>query len=560
MKPRNTTYILVNYTLGSASTGIEDLERDYPNLIFTQITISIYLVEVPEGQEAEFTRLMNNVGYVTYPIVYGLSAEPALEVSNISIFHNYPYGTLRGNGILVGFVDTGIDYTNPLFQNADGSTRIVSLWDQTINGNPPEPFNYGTVYTAEDINRALAAENPYEVVPSRDEIGHGTFLAGVAVGNDQTDDPEFVGGAPDADIIMVKMRQASTQVRDFYLINQDAVAYQGDDILAGIKFLLSEAYNRQQPLVVCIGVGSNLGAHNGTDALELYIEQISFTNGVIVVTAAGNEADLGGHYQGTVQQNSQTTVEINVAESERGFFLLLWTQTPNRIQIALQSPLGQRIERIPVVYETQRFRFNLENTSVSVNYIYPDPFAGGEEIAIRFENPTPGIWQVIVYGDENLDTTFNMWLPRQSFIEENTQFLNSSPDTTVQIPATQNYNLVVGAYDHVDGSIYIGSGRGPTTQGLIKPDLIAPGVNVRGPRPGGGFTTYVGTSTAAAVTASACALLLEWALLNQNLNSINTRIAITILTRGASRQRNVIYPNNIEGYGRLDLRNSIAGI
>lgn len=560
MEDNNNIYILVSYSLGNLE-GVEFFRRLYPNLIFTRITPGLYTVQVPAGNEDEFNRLRQDISFILEPTVYGLNASDAFEASNISVFHDYPYGELRGNGVLIGFVDTGIAYQNPLFQNADGTTRIISIWDQTIQGNPPEPFNYGSVYSEADINEALRSTDPFSIVPSRDENGHGTFIAGVAAGNDQTDEASFKGGAPDASIIMVKLREASAEKKEYYLIEEGVPAYQSNDILTGINYLLELALTRNQPLIICVGIGNNYGAHNGTDVLEGFMLGISAASNVITVIAAGNEANSGHHYSGAVTREISEDIEINVGEDERGFFLYLWTSVDNLLTISVKSPLGQVIDKIPVkTEEVQNFRFNLENSTLSVRYLYPDPLSGSEEISIRLVTPTPGIWTLTVYGETVADGQFHIWLPRRGFIKDTTRFLRPDPDTTVQIPGTEQYTIVVGAYDYIDDSIYVASGRGPTTDGVIKPDLIAPGVNVQGPTPAGGFTTYVGTSTAAAVTAAACALLMQWAVINNNLSLMNTRIARGILIKGARRQRGVTYPNNVEGYGRLDLQNSIAGI
>ena len=262
-------YILVNFALGDLE-NVDLLQSTFPTLIFNRITSYIYTVQVPEGQEAELEELYQYIGFIIDPVPYGLNAIEALDVSNISVFHNYPYGELRGTGTLIGFIDTGIDYTNTLFQNADGTTRIVSIWDQTISSDSPKNYGYGSEYSQEDINRALQAENPYSVVPSRDEIGHGTFLAGIAAGNDQTNPQGYVGGAPDAGIIMVKLREASERVRNEYLIEEDVPAYQSNDILTGISYLLRIAFERTQPIVICIGLGTNFGAHNGSDIVEIF--------------------------------------------------------------------------------------------------------------------------------------------------------------------------------------------------------------------------------------------------------------------------------------------------
>lgn len=556
-------YVVVNYYLESRG-GINYLRETYPHLSFRVVVDGIYSIFIPDSEVArdEFTQLRIDIDFVEVPTLYGLNASNAYDASNISIFHDYPYGSLRGNGIIVGFVDTGIDYNNVYFKNADNTTRIIGIWDQTIDGdNAPQPYDYGTVYTREQINEALASENPYEIVPSVDTVGHGTFLAGVAAGNDQSEDASFVGGAPNADILVVKMKQASAHLRNEYLIDDTVNAYQENDLLSGIDYLIKTAAELNQPLVICIGVGNNLGAHNGSDVIENYIEYITLLANTIFVIASGNEATRGHHYYSHVAQGGTQDIEVNVADNEAGMILNLWTEIDNKVTVSIRSPLGQTIEKVPIKYlEEQRFKFNLEQTQLSVTYTYPDILSGGEKVLLRFTDPTPGIWTITVYGEKVNDGAFHLWLPMRGFIDDGTIFLRPDSETTVQIPGTIQYGVIVGAYDYLDDSIYVASGRGPTSNLFFAPDIIAPGVNVVGPAVGGGLTSFVGTSTAAAVTTAACALLLEWAVIEKNLPRMNTRIAKGMLIRGARQQNGVDYPNNTEGYGRLDLQGAIANV
>ena len=323
--------------------------------------------------------------------------------------------------------------------------------------------------------------------------------------------------------------------------------------------MLQLSLQERRPLVICLGVGSNYGAHNGTEIIENFISNISIAANIIVVIAAGNEGSSGHHYKGEVTRGGSESLEINVGSGESGFSMYVWVDIPNKVTVSIKSPLGQVIEKVPIVSGTpQTFKLNLEQTIVTVIYLYPDPLTGGQKIEVRLENPTPGLWSLTVYGDIIINGVFHIWLPRTGFIKSDTRFLKPTPETTLQIPGTEQFGITVGGYDYLDDSVYVSSGRGPTTDGIMKPDLIAPSVNVQGPMPGGGFTTYVGTSTAAAITSSAAALLMEWGVLNGNFPDMNTRIARSLLTRGARRQPNVIYPNIIEGYGRLDLQATIA--
>lgn len=560
MEENGNIYILENYSIDNEES-LDALREAYPHINFTRITATLFTLQVEEGYENELQNLSEYVKYINPPTVYGLNAEQALEISNISQFHNYPYGALRGRGILIGFVDTGIDYQNEYFKNADNTSRIAMIWDQTIPGNPPEPFGYGSVYTQEDLNRALQSDDPYSVVPTRDTNGHGTFLAGIAAGNDQSDAEMFVGGAPDAEIVMVKLRQASRERREMYLIDNNVVAYQSNDILSGIQFIIETARKLNKPVVVCIGLGSNYGSHSGDATIERYLEIVGKSNHVIVVVAAGNETSSSHHYRGQFNSTLINEVEINVGDTETGFLMNLWANISTILRVSFRSPLGQVIDRIPLLNrEMQTFKFNLEPTVLNVTYYLTDPGTGTESIAIRLEKPTPGIWTMIVESESNVNTSFNVWLPRRGFISDDTYFLQSDPNYTIQIPSTAEYVITVGAYDPIDNSIYISSGRGPTTNNVIKPDFIAPGVNVQGPRVGGGFTTFIGTSTAAAITAAASAQLMEWAVIEGNFVEINTRIARGIFIRGTRRTENVIYPNSVEGYGRLDLRASLTNL
>ena len=537
---------------------IAEYRARYPNLIFTPISSSLFILQVPPGANEEFESLNREIRSIYFPLLYGLNAISAVEQSNISVFHTYPFGELRGNGVIIGFIDTGIQYTNTLFKYEDNTTRIIEIWDQSIEGSGISHFNYGTVYTEEQINEALRSSNPLSIVRSTDENGHGTFLAGVAAGNERGVPGGYVGGAPDASIAVVKLKPAQAYLREFYLINEDAVAYQDNDYLAGINYLLELAVRRRMPIVICTGLGTNQGGHDGNTLVEKYLQETSTFENVIFVQSAGNEANQGHHYSGTIAQGGTSLFEVNVGANEKGFVMNIWGNSPDKLTISVRSPLGGITQKIPInAVETQEYTFPLENTRLQVRYMSLQLTSGDEVINLRFVDPTPGIWAITVYGESVINGTYNVWLPREGFIETDTRFLQPDVSTTITTPGNATKSMTIGAYNDLDQSIYAASSRGPTRSMVIEPTLIAPGVNVQGPNLIGGYTTYSGTSVAAAVTASGCVLLLEWAVINRNLLPINTRVAKTILIRGARRTPNTIYPNNVEGYGKLDLQNSL---
>ncbi|MEG1636430.1 MAG: S8 family peptidase [Cellulosilyticaceae bacterium] len=542
-----------------AAGFVEKFSKKYPSIVIRPIAESIYVIEVPVDDIALINNIDQSIGGIIIPAVYGLSANEALQASNILTFHNYPFGELRGKGTLVALIDTGIDYTNKIFQYEDNTTRIVSLWDQNIEGNSPYNFQFGTQYTEEQINTALKSPAPYSVVPSKDEIGHGTFLAGVAAGKDRSAGGSYTGAAPDCNLVIVKLRQISQELRAQYFIPNGVPAYAETNIIAGVSYAIQEATRVKKSVAILIGLGNNFGDHGGSTILEKYLSSLTTYPGIVVVVAAGNEGNAGSHYQGNITTGGKVDIEVNIAEKEEGLNIGLWTRDADKVSISLVTPIGQIVERVPLqVNKEQKFKFTLQESIVTISYSYPNVTTGGELAVISLEKPIPGRWTISIYGDYIINGIFNMWLPRIGFINSNTRFTEPNSSTTVSIPGTATDVIVVGAYDYIDGSIYAASGRGPTTTAAIRPDLVAPGVNVEGPSLAGGYTIYVGTSTAAAITVGACALLLEWAIVKGNLPTLNTRIARVILIRGASRQRGVSYPNNIEGYGKLDLENSFA--
>ena len=158
----------------------------------------------------------------------------ALNSSGITRLHNHPYLKLQGEGTVIAVIDSGIDYLNPIFRNGDVS-RIAYIWDQTIPGNEDEQVPYGKVFTGEEINQALLSENPQEIVPSLDENGHGTAMAGLAAGNFVPTE-NFSGAAPKATIIVVKLKKAKILSEEkFYQYPATGTGISGRRHYAGIS-------------------------------------------------------------------------------------------------------------------------------------------------------------------------------------------------------------------------------------------------------------------------------------------------------------------------------------
>lgn len=496
--------------------------------------------------------------YTLIPDVLGLLETTSMEQSGILPVHDSPGRGYRGQGIMVGIVDTGIDYTHPAFRFSDGRTRIVSIWDQTIQSDQiPESFPYGTLYTRDDLNVALTAEDPFEVVPTRDENGHGTFMAGIMAGSADTEN-DFIGAAPEASIAVVKLKPAKDYLRAFYILKEGAVAYQETDVFMAIQHLISEAIQYQMPLVLCLGIGNSLNSHEGTSNLSQYLNAINNATGICVTIAAGNELGRAHHYSGFIQERDESdTVELRVGEDERGFQMELWGGLSDVFSVEIVSPEGERVVRNPTrLGQAIRVKFIFEDTEIYIADKSYGLASGRFLMVLQIRDPSPGIWTFRVFGERVVDGHFDLWLPMEQFIQEETYFLSPDPDITLVSVATTVSTLVAANYNHYNDSLYINSSRGYTSSGVIKPDVAAPGVGVYGPIPGGGYENRTGSSIAAAHVAGACALLFEWGLLDTVILNMDGNDARRLIIQGAVQKGGEAFPNRGWGYGAINLKNT----
>ena len=498
---------------------------------------------------------LNQYGYSTVAKCFGLLDTSSVEATGVLRLRRQPFVDLLGQGVIIGFIDTGIEYTHPVFVNADGSSRILSIWDQTIReGEPPEGLLYGTEYKREQINEALQSENPLLVVPSTDTEGHGTFLAGIAAGNIEEEN-DFTGMAPLADIAVVKIKEAKEHLKGYFCISNTEKAFAENDIMMGCRYLQNVAMRERKPLVICIGVGTSAGNHSGNLAISRYLNTLAVIPGVAVVSAVGNEGNRQHHIEGSIEkEGAYEEREFRVAEGEEGVYMELWGRIPSLFSIGLISPLGSFTEKIPVWYQSvSPITFPLERTTAFVNYELVENNTGSQVIVIRLKNPTSGIWRIRIYNERGGNSSYNMWMPIEGFVLPETFYLEANPNVTICEPANALNVLSFTAYDHTDDAIYINAGRGYTIDNNVKPELAAPGVNVFGPVLRGRYGRRTGTSVAAAHGAGAAALMLEWGILEQNQIFIQTTAIENYLIRGAERKENLVYPNREWGYGTLNI-------
>lgn len=496
--------------------------------------------------------------YASLPHCYGLTSEISLEASGVSKLRRIPDYNLRGNGVLVAVIDTGIDYTNPIFIREDGTSKIIALWDQTVDSIDQYPENtfYGTEYSAEQINQALGSDNPLEIVPSTDEIGHGTMLAGVIVGSEVPDN-YFSGVAPDADLIVVKLKQAKPNIRNFFLIPDNVPCYQENDIMWSLHYIQDTVNRLKRPCSICIGLGSSQGSHDGRGPLDNLITFWADFIGFSVSISAGNEGNMRHHIYSLVDPaQERSVVELNIGENEAGFSMELWGDAPNSYSIDIRSPSGEYIPRIPENLRAgQEVRFIYEKTTISVNYRLIEAHTGEQLIILRFRAPTPGIWSFQVYSRGATTGSFHIWLPMNGFISTDTYFIAPNPYTIITSPGNSTLPITVTAYNPVDETLYNQASRGYTRTNYIKPELAAPGVNIVVPNLEKGFSTASGTGLAAAHTAGIAAIMLEWGIIKGYYPEIDTTVIKKYLIRGAKRDKLHQYPNQDWGYGMIDMFN-----
>ncbi|MBP1736161.1 MAG: peptidase family protein [Oscillospiraceae bacterium] len=534
----------------------EAFVNSHPQILMTNLMQGQYwLGYINQNDLPLLMEGLGNSFISSIPRIMGLLDRPALEASGIVQVQGQPYLNLLGNGVLIGFLDTGIDYTQDSFIWEDGTSKIQFIYDQTTVGPPPDGFVLGVEYTNDQINQALHSDSPYSIVPQKDTDGHGTFLASVAAGRKSGD---FIGAAPESELIVVKLRKA----RQFYLEKQTIPpdqenAFSSSSVIVGIEYILQKASQLNRPVVICISLGTDLGSHNGASLLEEYLRGVAILRGVCICTAAGNECQTWRHMQNQLTKAEDwQNIDFKIPDPGGvGFntYINIWNTASDRFSVSIRSPTGEVVTRVPAKSGTQKsFPLLLENSRVEVEYFFPITVGGEQMTIVRFIKPTPGLWTITVYGDIVLDGTFHAWLPINGFAAPGIEFLSATPYCTVTIPSTMLGGISCGAYDSQKNILYSNSSWGPTRTPITAPDLTAPGVNVGGFYPHG-YGTMSGTSVSAAITAGAAALLMQWGVVNKNEPAMSTSQIRAYLLRGCDRSDSMSYPNVKWGYGSLNL-------
>lgn len=457
---------------------------------------------------------------------------------------------LKGKNTLISIIDSGIDFYHPDFRNADGSTRILALWDQTIEGNPPSGYFLGSLYTKEQIDEALLlprSEGSF-LVPSTDISGHGTAVAGIACGNGRASETQNVGTAPEASLLVIK------------LANINNGFSKTTELMQAINFSISFALERGIPLAINLSFGNNYGSHDGTSLLETYMDEAASLSRNCIIVGAGNEGNKARHTSGKVASGGIASIDFIIGIKEASLSLQVWKSYVDEFDYILTSPGNIAVGPIRKIQGTQEF--TVGNTTVLVYYSEPSPYQLAQEIFFSFlpkyDYLDEGIWNLQLMGRKVVNGAFDLWLPVTSSTNPSTGFLLPTEQTTLTIPSTSFRAISVGAYDSNLNRLAPFSGQGFTRTNAIKPDLVAPGVNINSTSVGGGYGSFTGTSFAAPFVTGSAALLMEWGILQGNDPYLYGEKVKAYLQKGAKPVAGIQnYPDPKAGWGALCLEDSL---
>lgn len=535
-----------------------DLSRVADQLGFTYVELlNGYAVIVIADSKVDELANFEEIEYIEKPKGIFFEVLEAIEASCIPQLQTPRYD-LTGNGILIAIIDSGIDYSHPDFRFRDGKTRILYLWDQTINSTeeglgPPPGFVAGTLYTEERINEALQNPNKarqLEIVPSIDLSGHGTHVAGIAAGNGAASDGRYVGVAPNSRLIVVKLGRSIGE--SFPSTAQ---------LMTAVDFVIRKAVELRIPLSINVSFGNNYGSHTGNSIVEKYLNDVSNIWKISIVVGTGNEGAGRTHTSGVLQNNQSQIIELAIGEAESSISVQIWKNYFDVFDITIIPPSGNRVGPIPSILGKQQFV--VDDTQILLYYGVPQPIDQDQEIFIVFLPQglfiETGIWKFELTPRNIIVGNYDFWLPTSSVIGSQTGFLRPVAESTLTIPSAARNVISVGAYNSNNDSVAFFSGRG-YTRGFPtpKPELVAPGVDIISAAPGGGYASRTGTSMATPFVTGAAAMLMQWGIINGNDPYLYGEKMKAYLIKGARKLPGFTsWPNQQVGYGALCVYNSI---
>ncbi|UMY99078.1 S8 family serine peptidase [Roseburia rectibacter] len=554
----------------------QNFPKEYDRIKITNLRNEYAILLLPE-HIVELVAALTEIEYMEKPKLLFFAVNNGRRVSCINPLQTGQMqgGTagrndLSGTGVIVAVIDSGIDYAHPDFRNADGTTRILDLWDQTIPaGSVADPLSeenaeqsfleapagyfLGTEFPQAMINRALeqtTERERYAVCPSRDISGHGTHVTGIAAGNGIASQGRYRGVAYESPLLIVKL--GTPGERSFPRTTE---------LMQAVDYCIRKAQEYGMPVVLNLSFGNNYGSHSGNSLLESYLDDMADYWRTSIITGSGNEGASAVHAAGTLRENVTEEVEVAVSGYEISLNLQIWKNYADEIAVSLIHPDGSKAGPIQQILGPQRFR--LGNTDVLLYYGEPSPYSPYQEIYFELL-PTDdfidsGIWTIQLLPQKIAVGNYDMWLPAGGVLNEGTGFVLPSVETTLTIPSTAARVITVGAYDGYFDRAAAFSGRGYTREtNQVKPDLVAPGVDITSCAPGGGYVVRSGTSMATPFVSGGAALLMQWGIVNKNDLYLYGEKMKAYLIKGARRLPAMqYYPNPVFGWGALCVAQSL---
>lgn len=554
----------------------QNFPKEYDRIKITNLRNEYAILLLPE-HIVELVAALTEIEYMEKPKLLFFAVNNGRRVSCINPLQTGQMqgGTagrndLSGTGVIVAVIDSGIDYAHPDFRNADGTTRILDLWDQTIPAGrvadplseenaeqsfleAPAGYFLGTEFPQAVINRALeqtTERERYAVCPSRDISGHGTHVTGIAAGNGIASQGRYRGVAYESPLLIVKL--GTPGERSFPRTTE---------LMQAVDYCIRKAQEYGMPVVLNLSFGNNYGSHSGNSLLESYLDDMADYWRTSIITGSGNEGASAVHAAGTLRENVTEEVEVAVSGYEISLNLQIWKNYADEIAVSLIHPDGSKAGPIQQILGPQRFR--LGNTDVLLYYGEPSPYSPYQEIYFELL-PTDdfidsGIWTIQLLPQKIAVGNYDMWLPAGGVLNEGTGFVLPSVETTLTIPSTAARVITVGAYDGYFDRAAAFSGRGYTREtNQVKPDLVAPGVDITSCAPGGGYVVRSGTSMATPFVSGGAALLMQWGIVNKNDLYLYGEKMKAYLIKGARRLPAMqYYPNPVFGWGALCVAQSL---
>lgn len=547
------------------NTSVNRLEEDLKNNNITRYIILNNTIASIYVDDSFDEAILNNIDSITWversavmssliELTNNLSnGETVRTAAGTEYIYKNPYITPTGEGVIIVIIDSGINYLHPDFIKSDNTTKIISIWDQESTLKPPpEGYLFGSEFSKDEINEYINRNDPGLSV---DNVGTGTIAAGIAAGLGRGNS-NYDGVAIDAELVIIKLKS----YKDTFV--KGKINYEESDFLAAIKYALEIGNRENKRMVINLTVGCQSRASIEMAMIDSFYELSR--SGRILVGGAGNEGNTDIHYSGNIQMTDKSQDIIIQVGEQLNLDITLSPIGPDKIGAAIISPGGEMSYTInyspdPFVY---RGRFSLENTSYEMRYIYPWIKSGTEELAISLKNIKPGIWTLRIFPELIINGNYNVYLPNKNLISPQTRFTDSASESTITFFGVIKKLITIGAYNDRTDSIWIGSSKGPVVKRPIKPDIVAPGVDIIGPYQNNTYNTATGTGVSSSIVAGVVAIMMSY-ITSQEEESRNLLFSEplkTFLMLGATRKDIYTYPNVSQGYGILNLRDTLIAI